>query len=293
VSGLIAQDFQVEFDGLLMGAGTPYQFTDLGFLDLTGVRAQMTQRTRATGGFVEPTYGSGVTRDAIFNIAGTPTVPFNTAIAQLRASTYPQKTTRPIWFQLPGQGLLTSGAQVLNRSIPVVQEFGFGLVLKAGLQFYFPDPLWYGATVTSQPVGLPTSSGGLAYGPLAYPLAYGTTNAGRVSVSNYGSAEAPVVLTVAGPQDAAGFQITSLEDGVVLTYVGQLGALDTVVINTADGSVTLNGSDRKGMLSFTQWPVIPAATPAGIPGVRTFAFTTLGSYNSTTALTVSFTPPSW
>lgn len=289
MAGLVTQDWQVEFDGLLLGAGTPYYLTSLkGFLDLAGVRAPMTQRPRQHGGYIEPHYASGATRDLDFNIQGTSSVAFTQAVNTLRAQTYPQATTRPLWVQLPGVGLLTAQAQVINRSIPVIQEYTAGLVTGAALQFYMPDPFWYGPT-QSGTTGLPSTSGGLVY-PLSYPLAYGTTVSGAVSCRNVGSEATPPLFTVVGPI-SPGFTITSIEDQLSLTYTGALGANDTVVINTADGSVWLNTvSDRRQNLAYSTWPSIPAANPAtGAPGVRTFAFTTTGSATAAT-MTVSWAP---
>ena len=292
MSGLVTQDWQVEFDGLLLGAGTPYQVTNLeGFLDLGGVRAPMTQRARARGGYVEPHYGQGATRILEFNISATASAAFGPAVALLRAQTYAQTDVRPLWFQIPGQGLLTGGAQVLDRAIPTVQEFALGLVRKAAVQFYFPDPFWYGPTATAV-TGLPSTSGGLVY-PLAYLLPYGTVVSGKASCPNVGSGATSPVFTVTGPHDN-GFQVTSVEDALTLQYNGPLGAGDTVVIDTRTGSVLLNGSDRRNLLSFAGvWPVIPAANPSsGLPGVRTFAFTTLGVAHTSPApsLTVSWAP---
>ncbi len=292
MAGLVTQDWQVEFDGLLLGAGTAYQITDLlGFLDLGGVRAPMTQRARQHGGYVEPHYANGATRTLEFNISPTPSAPFGPAVALLRAQTYAQDDVRPLWCQIPGQGLLTGGAQVLARSVPTVQEFALGLVRKAAVQFYFPDPWWYGPTLQVS-TGLPTTSGGLPY-PLAYPLAYGSTATGWASTSNPGSEPSSPVFTVVGPHDS-GFQVTSVEDGITLQYNGALASTDTVVIDTRTGSVTLNGpsNDRRQLLSFAGiWPVIPAANPAtGTPGVRTFALSTLGVYYAASSLTVAWAP---
>lgn len=285
MSGLVTQDWQLEFDGLLLGAGTPYQLTALiGFLDLGGVRAPMTQRARQHGGYVEAHYAAGATRTAEFNITATSAAAFQPAVATLRAQTYAQDAgTRPLWFQVPGQGLLTGQAQVLNRSIPTVQAFALGLVQKAAVQWYFPDPFWYGPTQTAT-TGLPSTSGGLVY-PLAYPLAYGTTATGWASCQNIGSEATSPTFTVTGPHDN-GFQVTSVEDGLTLQYNGPLGANDTVTINTATGSVVLNGvSDRRNLLTFAGvWPSIPAGA------TRTYAFSTLGATYPAAQLTVTWAP---
>lgn len=293
MSGLVTSDFQWEFDGLLLGAGTPYGITAApGFMDLSGTRANFTPRARAHGGFTEPHFGGGAVLDLEFDISATSATSFQAAVLALEANTYPQPTTRPLWFQLPGHGLRTMQVQCIRRTVPLDVPFVFGLVVKAALQFYAPDPLKYGATITAS-TGLPTTSGGLVY-PLSYPLAYGTTATGRITAQNVGSAATYPVFTVTGPQDAAGFQITSVEDGITLQYNGPLGATDQVVIDTHTGSVLLNGSDRRQLLSFGGiWPSIPAASLSGTPGTRTFAFSTLGSYQAAASLAASWAPAFW
>jgi hypothetical protein len=287
MSGLVTQDYQWEFDGLLMGEGTPYDVSLAGgFLDLSGVRANQTQRTRAHGGYTEPMFAGGAILDLEMDIMATASTTFAAAVAALQAGTYPQVGTRPIWWQVPGFGVLTMQVQCLHRVIPLELSYAVGFVAKAALQFYAPDPLKYGPPLTGT-TGLPVTSGGLVY-PLAYPLAYGSSTTGRISAVNVGSAPVSPVFTVAGPIDAAGFQITAVEDGITLQYNGPLGATDSVVVDTRTGSVVLNGTaDRRGLLSFSSWPSIPAAS------TRTFAFTTLGSYQAAASMTVAFSPAYW
>jgi hypothetical protein len=287
MSGLVTQDWQWEFDGLLLGAGTPYAVTGaIGFLDLPSVRSGFTQRSRGHGGFTEPTYGVSRTYELDFNIQATPTITLASALLALEAGTTPQDGTRPLWFQIPGHGLRLVNAQVTARKIPIDQGASMGLVLAAAVLLYAPDPLQYGAALSAS-VGLPATSGGLVY-PLAYPLTYGTTTAGQIGAANPGSAPVSPVFTVQGPIDAAGFQITSIEDGITIQFTGSLGAGDSLVIDTRTGSVILNGtSDRRALLSATVWPNIPPGS------LRTFAFTVLGTYSSLASLTAAWAPAFW
>lgn len=287
MSGLVTQDLQWEFDGLLMGYGTPYIVTNpQGFIDLSGVRANFTPRARAHGGFTEPHFGGGAVLDLEMDISADTVPAFNAAVLALEANTFPQPATRPLWFQIPGHGLRVMQVQCLRRSIPMERTILQGYVNKAALQFYAPDPLKYGLPQTAT-TGLPTTSGGLIY-PLAYPLAYGSPTTGRVSASNAGSAPVSPVFTVLGPIDPAGFQITSVEDGITLQFNGPLGSGDSLLIDSRTGSVVLNGTaDRRGLLSFSSWPTIPAAS------TRTFAFSTLGTYQAAASLSAAWSPAFW
>jgi len=290
MSGLVTQDFQAEFDGLLMGPGTPYGVTGFsGFLDLSGVRAPFTPRARAHGGYTEPIYGSGAVLDIEIDISATTATTFNDAVLALEAWHKPQDSTRPLWWRLPGHPLLTMQVQALRRSIPVDVAYQFGLVVKAAVQYYAPDPLKYAPTLTAS-TGLPTSGGGLAY-PLVYPLNYGTPgNTGHVVCSNPGSAAVSPVLTIVGPIDSQGFQVVSVEEGLTTTYAGSVGAADVFVIDTRTGVASLNGSPR--YVTYSLMPTIPAAV-GGVPGVRTFAFAAIGAYSALASLSASFAPGYW
>jgi len=289
MSGLVTTDFQWEFDGLLMGAGTPYGVTAApGFLDLSGVRANFTPRARAHGGYTEPHFGGGAVLDLELDISASGATTFAAAVAALEAGTYPQTGTRPIWWRIPGHPLLTMAVQCLRRSIPLETAYEFGLASKAALQFYAPDPLKYGAPLSAS-TGLPTTSGGLVY-PLAYPLAYGSPVTGRVSCANAGSAPTWPVFTVTGPIDAAGWQVTCIEDGVTATYTGPLGSLDSVVYTPSTGRATLNvTADRSNLLSCTSYPF--PQIPAG--STRTYAFTTLGGYYAGASMAAAWSPAYW
>ncbi len=285
MSGLVTSDFQWEFDGLLLGAGTPYGITAApGFLDLSGTRANFTPRARAHGGFTEPNFGGGAVLDLEFDISATSATSFQAAVLALEANTYPQPGTRPLWFQIPGHGLRTMQVQCIRRTVPLDVPYQFGLVVKAALQFYAPDPIKYAPTQTL-PTGLPTSGGGLTY-PLVYPLDYGSAgNSGRVVAVNPGSADVSPVFTIIGPIDSSGFQVTSVEDGLTVQFNGAVGANDTFVIDTRTGVCTLNGSTR--YVSVTTWPKIPANSS------RTFQFGAPGAYSSAAQLSCAFAPGYW
>ena len=288
MSGLVTADFQWEFDGLLLGNTTPYNVTAApGFLDLSGVRANFTPRARAHGGYTEPHFGGGAILDLEYNIQATSAVTFAAAVLALEAGTYPQQGTRPLWWQIPGHPLLTMQVQCIRRTIPLTTDYQVGLVIASALQFYAPDPLKYGPPQNAS-TGLPTAGGGLTY-PLNYPLDYGSAgNPGQAAAQNIGTADVSPVFTVSGPIDSLGFQITSLEDGITLQFNGALGASDQVTIDTRTGAVVLNGTnDRRGLLSYSLWPKIPAGT------TRTFAFTALGAYQAAASLLVAWSPAFW
>jgi hypothetical protein len=90
--------------------------------------------------------------------------------------------------------------------------------------------------------------------------------AGTVTITNTGTAPAPVVITVNGYWPAEGFTITQVGSGRRLVYVGANLIEDRVVLDSTDGTVMLNGvSDRSDNLTVREWPELQ-------PGPNTFLF---------------------
>jgi hypothetical protein len=282
IAGLsVTQDYQVLFNGLMMGPGTPYGIVSYkGFLDLSGVRATYVSRAHKTGAYSQPHFADGAVFDLSFDVTASDTTDFPTAVAALQAATFAQETPLPLTFKLPGRPVLAVGAQCINRSIPVsVGAFEFGLAESAGLQFYAADPRMYGQSST-RTTGLRTLGTGLVY-PLVYPLSYGTPGTGgSVQFTNTGTAPTEPVFTVSGAL-SAGFQITWVETGQRLTYSFPVGS--DVVIDCGAGTASTQGQDRTVYLTQRDWFSVPAGA------VGTFQIAALGGETGTSNPGVSFT----
>lgn len=278
VGAIVNTDYQVNFNGLYLGPGTPYGISKFtGFMDLSGIRANYVSRPHKTGAYAQPHYADGAVFGLEFDITATATTSFADAVAALRAATFAQPATLPLTYRLPGAPALAVAVQTINRSIPVeVETFEFGLSAKAGVQWYAPDPRMYGATINSS-TPLRGAGTGLVY-PLTYPLSYGSpASGGSLVFTNTGSAATEPILTVSGPL-AQGFQITYVETGQHLTYSAPVGS--DIVIDCSAGTATTQGQDRTIFLSQRDWFSVPAQSSA------TFVFATLGSETPATAPTV-------
>lgn len=282
IAGLsVTQDYQVLFNGVMFGPGTPYGVTNYkGFLDLTGVRAAYVSRPHRTGAYVQPHYAEGAVFDLTFDITGTSGVSFSSAVSQLQAATFAQTQPIPLTFKLPGRPVLAVGVQCLNRAIPMaVGEFEAGMSSAAALQFYAPDPRMYGLSSTLRTT-LRTGGTGLSY-PLAYPLDYGTTGAGgQVSFTNSGTTATEPVFTISGAL-SQGFQITWVETGQHLTYSFPVGS--DLVIDCGAGTASTQGQDRTVYLTSRDWFSVPSGATA------TFQIAALGGETGTTNPAVTFT----
>jgi hypothetical protein len=188
---------------------------------------------------------------------------------------------------------LTAAAQVIRSGrIRNPGEWGLG---RFGFQIDWrcTDPLLYGTPVTRGPLVLAAESGGLVF-PLFMPsgvLSWGTLpTPQQASLTNPGNADAPVTFTVAAGASnlAGGFQIIETSTGRLLRYVDDVPAGQSVVFNSADGSVLLNGdTDRRSSVTVAQWTPVPALS------TRTFYLALLGGVSTTASLTAVMRPTYW
>lgn len=170
---------------------------------------------------------------------------------------------------------LTAWAQLITAR-PMLLRGDWGLGRFGWLvQWRCPDPRRYGAPLTLS-TGLPTSGGGLVFPLFATGfLEFGALgNTGQIVLSNAGTAPASILFQVTGglPQ---GYEISAA--GQRLTYPVEVPAGQVIDLNTADGSVLVEGTaSRRGSLTVADWMQVPAAAPDGTPGSLTAQFTSLG-----------------
>lgn len=162
-------------------------------------------------------------------------------------------------------------------------DVGFSVDLEA------PDPRKYSDTVRNS-TGVFSPGGGLVlplFSPLGF-LDFGSGGSlGTATIRNIGSAESDPRFLVAGY--APGFTITERETQRRLIYTGTVPEGQTLVLNSADGTVLLNGdtdTDRSTQLVLDEWPEIPGYTN------RTYLFESAGA-GPTAKMTAEVDPAWW
>ena len=136
------------------------------------------------------------------------------------------------------------------------------------LTFLAADHLLYGLASTAT-TGFATSpeGAGLVF-PLFDPdgvLDFGAvpTSDGTVTISNDGNAPAYPVFSIDGPTPPGGFRIVELSTGRRITFLGDVPAGSSLVMDSSDGSVVINGGpSRLGDTIVSRWPSIPAHSSA-------------------------------
>lgn len=269
-------DFQVEYNGLLLGKGTQFRIPigQINFLDLAPVKTMETQRIWADGSFAGPDFA-----DVLFPqmdlkvIGGGSLTQFQANLVMLRNTTTIQPVGLPLWFKVPGFPVMGILARVNKRNIPIDEGW-----LRAGyaicpLQFRAPDPAWQ-----SVPRILSLAASGATVSGLVFPMfnvasgtyvVPGVADFGASGVSsssgqlwNSGNTPAWPLVTIPGP--ITGPFTVQIAGGYV-TYSGALQASDTLVIDYSTGLATLNGTaDRTTLLTSRQFMPVPALSTANV-----------------------------
>lgn len=244
-ASLIDRDGQVQWGDLLLGPGTDYWIAAeglTGWEELPGLESADANRPAGHGGWPGAQWASPRTVTAQMWFApepgGGPEAALK-ALRALRAATAVRDEEEWLAVRLYGETLAVR-ARVVQRVVPTDRQFLSSRLAKATLQWKAMDPRRYEAVEQRDTVGLPAPEPGLTW-PLTWPLAWGTpASTGDLAVDNTGSAPAHPVITFAGP--CVNPRLANRTSGIWLEYGITLTQGDELVVDTADGTVTFNGT---------------------------------------------------
>lgn len=120
--------------------------------------------------------------------------------------------------------------------------------IRWGVELFAADPRVYGAALRSgsyDPAAA-TSGGGIDL-PMTFPLTFPTDSTAELQLDNAGNFPTPPLLTIDGP--VINPVIDNDTSGESISVVYSLGADDSVQVDVANRSVSLNGSKRLDLLN--------------------------------------------
>ena len=240
---LITGDWQAEYNGVLLGDGTPFHIAQIdGLLDLPDIRSSDTVRMRRHGLRAGDDYTAGRRVVLTLEVSSTDTVSFSAAVDQLMVATTPGGEPAPLVFQIPGvagSGKRSVMCRPRRRSLPVGREFYYQLPL-ATIEFYSVDPRIESSALLAQSTDLETAGGGLNFNAVA-PFVFGATAEGGVmTISNDGNFTASPTFTFTGP--VSNPRVENLTHGQTLSFTITVADGDTLVVDTDQRTVLLNGT---------------------------------------------------
>jgi hypothetical protein len=258
-------DYQVEFDGFLMGAGTQYGLPPVWeFLDLAPLKVMDEARDWADGSSSGPDFADVLTPTINVEITGATAADFAPNVVAFRNKFTAQTDAKPLWVKLPGMEPFGIAAKVNKRAIPI--DSTWGQLAIASLQWRITNPVWQSITRSTALAASGSSVSGLIF-PLGSPLDFNSTitaSSGAILV-NAGNSDAWPYVVVTGPCPG-GF--TVILDGDTVTYVDDVQTGSSVIIDYISGTAQLvnaGGSvDRSYVLSSRQFSAVPGLSSASL-----------------------------
>lgn len=243
---LITGDWQLEYNGVLLGDDTPFLVAQItGLLDLPFITSADKMMLRRNGLRAGDDFTGGRSIVLTLEIASTDTVTFSDAVDLLTAATAPTGPPLPLVFQLPG---VAGGAKRVvycrprKRSLPVGRDFYYELPI-ATIELFSVDPRIEDNQLNSASTTLPTAGGGLNFNAVA-PIVFGAmVEGGTLQLENSGNFATNPTFTLSGP--VTNPRIESLTQDSTLSFNISLSADETLVVDTQKRTVMLNGTANR------------------------------------------------
>jgi hypothetical protein len=262
VGELVRYDSDLEWRGLLIGRGSPFEIITLTGWDGAPPPRRVTINRPGRHGTLPGELRAGeriVEADIQIGHRPLSLDAFRAARTMLRAALAwdENPVEEPLVVMLDGIATQVS-ARVVNFDIPTERQYDQGYQT-ASIQWAASDPRRYSTTLQQSSAGLPSaSSSGLAF-PLAFPLDFGPGQAGgAIILTNGGNTPAWPIFEVAGP--ITGPVITDTASGRAIRFAAgfEIVAGQTLRIDTDLGNVAIGPANRRHELVDAAWFPIPA-----------------------------------
>ncbi|GAA4905286.1 phage tail protein [Streptomyces coeruleoprunus] len=246
---LITREGQIQWAGLLLGPGTPYEIDRQGLTgweDLPDADSADADRPTGHGAWPGARYARPRRVGAQVWLLPEPGArgpeAAASALRTLRALRHAMALDDgEQWLAVRiGGETLAVRARIAQRVVPTDRHVLTQGVAKASVQWLATDPRRYAVAEQYATTGAPAPEAGLSW-PLTWPLEWGeATSTGDVIAANDGSAPTQPVIAFRGPCTRP--SVTDRVSGRRLRYLIDLAAEDELVVDTAAGTVTLNGT---------------------------------------------------
>ncbi|MEU3352672.1 phage tail protein [Streptomyces sp. NPDC037389] len=245
----ITQDGQIEWAGLLMGPGTPYQIDAKGLTgwdDLPELDSADVPKPDQHGSWPGAQWAKPRTVSATVWLLPDRLDQARAVARAFRAATAVHSGEQWFAVRLHGQ-TLACRARVDRRVVPTDRTYVTQGIASVSIQWLCADPRRLGVTEQQGRTVLPAPEPGLLWQPddgLEWPLGWGEAGStGVITAVNEGDAPVSPVIEFHGPVDLP--SLTRLSDGRQLEYDIQLAEADVLTVDTTDGTVLLNGTTSR------------------------------------------------
>jgi phage-related protein len=256
---VVTNSYEFSFGGLNFGGGSsPYQILSVDGLEgLPGIRNQDDNRGYQDGMFSGRDFLAGRTITITFQTFGSGGNSAQTNFNTIQAKLLPQTSgTTPLYFILPPSGEQFVNARVRVLRTAVDPNYTYGMITSQ-VEFFCPDPNYYNSTQQSASLSV-SAAPGRTYNR-TYNLVYGFGSYTTLTnVVNSGWATTYPIITITGP--ITNPTLGNVTTGQYLNLSGTITNTDTLVIDTQNRLITLNGASARNLLSTGTWFNAPPGT---------------------------------
>jgi len=243
VGDLITSDWELEYNGLLMGGDTAYSLSTVsGLLDLPDIKSGDQGRLRRHGLHAGDDFLGGRAVTVEFEVYGEDDAAFEAAMESLLDATVPAGPEIGLAFQLPGVADGTKAlvyARPRKRSVNMDTSYLYKLPTVT-VEFFAVDPRIYSSQESSSAVAVATTSGGLEF-DASPDLTFGTTGeGGTFNAENAGHFPAGITFRIDGPCSNPRIVNQTLDKTIEIDMT--LAAGEYILVDTADRTVLLGGT---------------------------------------------------
>lgn len=256
---VVTVSYSFSFAGITFGgSGSPYQILSVeGLEGLPGIRNQDDNRGYQDGMFSGRDFLGGRTISITFQTFASGATSAQTNFNIIQAKLLPQTSgTTPLYFILPpsGEQFVNARVRVLRTSVDPNYTYG---MITSQVEFFCPDPNYYDSTLQSAALTV-SAAPGRTYNRI-YNLVYGFGSyTSLTNIVNAGWATTYPTITITGP--ITNPTLGNVTTGNYLNLSGTITNTDTLVVDTQNRLITLNGVSARNLLSTGTWFDAPAGT---------------------------------
>lgn len=238
---LLTRPGQIQYGDLLLGSGTRYGWRKLtGWEDMVGLDSGTVIRAGGHGAYPGTLLAQPRTVDMEGIVIRAPRAQVGAVVGALAAGTAIVADELPLVVWLDERGPLLVWARAVRRAVPVEVGYRLGTIIGGAISWEATDPRRYALGEQVATTALPQDEPGIVW-PLVWPLNWGPPGStGTMTAQNTGTAHTHPVIEFKGPIIRP--SLTNLHTGDVLEYDLTLAVDDVLRIDTAAGTVTLNGT---------------------------------------------------
>lgn len=242
---LITTDWQIEYNGVLLGDGTPYSLVQVtGLLEAPEVRTSDRSRLRRHGLTAGDDFLGGRAVAVTVEVYSASDAAFATDMAALLAATVPGNSAGelPLVFQIPGVaggGKRFVSARLRRRSAPVDLQYLYRAPV-VELEFQTTSPYFVENALQTATSVLPSAAGGLTFNA-TFPLLFGAAaTGGTISATNSGNFDTYPTFRIDGP--VVNPRITNATTGETLALNITLATGEFLTIDSDQRTILLGGT---------------------------------------------------